>query len=76
MTQTAQPQHMNTSQRINHVFGCDGRIVHVTPGFKLLASGTPDKCPDCGAVVYDITNTPLGQSYIAFGRIDLGNPPS
>jgi hypothetical protein len=26
--------------------------------------------------VNDITNTPLGQSYIAFARIDLGRLPS
>jgi uncharacterized paraquat-inducible protein A len=74
---TSQPSHhMDTSQRINHVFGCDGQTMHVTPGFKLLQSGNLEKCPTCGAVVKDITDTPVGQSYLAFGRFDLGDLPS
>ena len=68
--------HMDTSQRINHVFGCLGPTMHITPGFKLLQSTYPGKCPECGAEVYDATNTPIGQSYIAFGRVDLGDEPS
>ena len=67
---------LDTSQNINHVFGCTGAQIHVTPGFRLLRAGNIHKCPDCGADVNDITNTPLGQSYIAFARIDLGRLPS
>jgi hypothetical protein len=69
-------KHMDTSQQIKHVFGCQGPELHITPGFKLLQSDDPSKCPQCGADVYDATNTPLGQAYIAFGRIDLGEKPS
>lgn len=71
-----QDNHMDTSKQIRHIFGCNGETVHVTPGFQLLKSGDITKCPTCGATVSDITNTPLGQSYMAFGRPDLGDRPS
>ena len=70
-----QSNHMDTSRRINHVFACQGGSMHITPGFKLLASGNTNKCPQCGADVYDATDTPVGKAYIAFGRIDLGDLP-
>jgi hypothetical protein len=72
----SQPNRMDTSQRINHVFGCQGTTLHITPGFKLLQSGDLTRCPECGADVFDATNTPVGQAYIAFGRIDLGEKPA
>lgn len=76
MTKNAQPSnHMDTSQQIKHVFGCQGEIFHLTPGFQLLKSADPTKCPECGANVYDATDTPVGQQYIAFARIDLGRRP-
>jgi hypothetical protein len=76
MNQLIRPSnHMNTSQRINHVFGCLGETLHLTPGFRLLRSEEPTKCPECGAEVYDATNTPVGQSYFAFTRPDLGEKP-
>ena len=76
MSGTSRSNHMDTSQKINHVFGCQGTTLHITPGFKLLASGDASKCPQCGAETFDATNTPVGQAYIAFGRIDLGDLPS
>ncbi|HJS17304.1 MAG TPA: hypothetical protein VJ785_01050 [Anaerolineales bacterium] len=63
---------MDTSQNINHAFGCSGEIVHVTPGYMLLRAGNINRCPQCGAEVKDITDTLLGQSYLAFARLDLG----
>lgn len=71
-----QPNHMDTSQRIHHVYACHGQPMHVHPGFVLLRKGDIKHCPTCGAEVYDTTNTPLGQAYIAFARIDLGEKPS
>jgi hypothetical protein len=71
-----QPNHMDTSQQINHVFACRGPKMHVTPGFKLLQAGDIKHCPDCGADVYDATDTPIGQHYKAFARLDLGEKPS
>lgn len=74
-TSTTQP-HMNTSQKISHVYACLGAVYHVTPGFQLLRSGDIKHCPTCGAQVFDATDTPVGQAYIAFARIDLGEKPS
>ncbi len=66
---------MDTSQKINHVFGCRGKTMHVHPGFVLLRKGDITHCPDCGKEVYDITDTPLGSSYIELARFDLGKQP-
>jgi uncharacterized paraquat-inducible protein A len=71
-----QSNHMDTSQQIRHVFACHGPKMHINPGFVLLRKGDISKCPDCGAEVYDATDTLVGQAYIAFARIDLGNRPS
>lgn len=73
---TQPTNHMDTSQQLKHVFGCLGPELHITPGFKLLQSADPTKCPQCGADVYDATNTPVGEAYVAFGRADLGKRPS
>lgn len=70
------PNHMDTSQRINHVYGCGGPTMHIMPGVTLLKAGNTSKCPECGAPVQDVTDTLLGQSYIAFARLDLGKRPS
>jgi hypothetical protein len=67
--------HMDTSQRINHVFGCSGSQMHIMPGVSLLKAGDTSKCPTCGATVQDITGTLVGQAYIAFARLDLGDKP-
>lgn len=75
MSTNNQANHMNTSQRIRHVFGCAGETRHLTPGFALLRSSDPTKCPECGAGVSDVTDTPEGQQYLAFARFDLGNQP-
>ena len=72
MNSNKKPDLLNTSQKIFHVFGCVGNELHVTSGFALLASGKGSVCPKCGAEVTDITHTPLGQAYFAFGRPDLG----
>ena len=66
---------LDTSQQIKHVFGCAGEPMHLTPGFKLLQSGDITRCPDCGAQVHDVSDTPIGQAYLAFGRPDLGERP-
>lgn len=66
------PNHMNTSQRIYHVFGCNGSQFHITPGFALLRTPNANVCPQCGASVEDITSTPVGRAYFAFTRPDLG----
>lgn len=71
MNEQTQPL-LDTNHRINHVYGCRGTTLHLTPGFKLLQSGQIKKCPQCGAELYDATNTPVGQYYIAFARADLG----
>lgn len=63
--------HMDTSQRIRHVYACNGTPLHVTSGFQLLQTNSL-RCPYCGAEVSDITKTPLGQAYFAFARPDLG----
>lgn len=75
MTQRSQPS-MDTSQKLKHVFGCAGPTMHLMPGFRLLQSSYPGRCPECGAEVYDATNTPIGQAYLAFTRSDLGKDPS
>jgi len=72
---SGQPNHMDTSTKIRHVFGCHGKTFHLTPGFKLLQAGDIKHCPTCGADVYDATDTPVGQLYLAFGRFDLGDKP-
>lgn len=64
---------LNTSQRIQHVYGCTGETMHVHPGQALLLTSRLT-CPTCGAEVTDITNTPLGQAYFAFARPDLTKP--
>lgn len=66
---------LNTSQQLRHVFLCSGSPAHITPGITLLRSGNLDKCPQCGAPVHDCTNSFLGQSYLAFARLDLGDRP-
>jgi hypothetical protein len=71
----SQPNHMDTSKQLKHVFGCQGKTFHLTAGYLLLRSRNPTKCPQCGADVYDASDTPIGQLYIAFTRIDL-EPPS
>ena len=64
---------LDTSQRIRHVFACNGPTVHVHPGMALLINGNQKPvCPTCGAAVQDVTNSLLGQSYFAFARTDLG----
>lgn len=62
---------LNTSQKYLHVFACNGTPQHVYPGKELLKAGKAE-CPECGKPVTDITNTPLGRSYFAFARPDLG----
>lgn len=69
-------QNMDTSQQIRHVFGCRGSTMHIHPGIVLLRKGDATRCADCGAPVQDITDTPVGQAYIAFARLDLGEKPS
>jgi hypothetical protein len=68
---------MDTSQQLRHVFGCLGSTMHVMPGFRLLRAGDITHCPvpECGAPIHDITDTPLGQAYMAFARPDLGERP-
>lgn len=70
MASTPKPT-LNTSQKIRHVFECDGFPHHVHPGFVLLRTDSL-RCPDCGETVHDVTNAPLGQAYFAFARFDLG----
>lgn len=67
----AQNLILDTSQKVLHVFACKGETVHVFPGVELLRFGKKE-CPTCGKPVADITETPLGQSYFAFARPDLG----
>ncbi len=61
----------STSQRILHVFICDGPKAHVHPGFEISRIGKME-CPICGASIRDVTDEPIGQSYFAFARPDLG----
>jgi hypothetical protein len=63
---------LDTSKRIFHVFSCEGRPSHISSGFALLVSGNGLSCPTCHKGVKDITDTPLGKAYFAFGRPDLG----
>jgi len=65
------PNSLDTSQRIYHVFGCAGPIMHVWSGQAILTSGNGLHCPTCGYSVKDVTNTRLGKEYFAFGRPDL-----
>lgn len=65
------PSLLDTSKRLLHVFACTGPTTHVHPGFAILVTGKLT-CPTCGAEVTDITETPLGKAYFAFGRPDLG----
>ncbi len=74
-TPNSQPKRMDTSQKINHVFSCNGPTMHMHPGIVLLQHGDLKHCPDCGALVYDATDTPVGRAYIAFARLDLGEKP-
>ena len=66
------PNLLDTSQRIYHIFGCDGSFMHLTPGQSLLQTGNATRCPYCGATVRDMTDTPIGQAYFAQARPDLG----
>lgn len=62
---------LDTSKRMKHVFLCDGQRHHIWPGTEIARIGEM-KCPTCGAEVKDVTNEPIGQSYFAFVRTDLG----
>jgi hypothetical protein len=66
---------LNTQQKIERTFACPGRV-HITSGLVLLRCGKGYTCPKCGAPVTDITNTPEGQAYFAFGRPDLSKVQS
>jgi hypothetical protein len=61
---SSQSTHMNTSKQINTVFGCQGENYHLTPGFRLLRSSDPSRCPVCGASVFDASDTPVGKEYL------------
>lgn len=63
---------LDTSQELRHVFACRGETMHITPGTELLKRGDANTCPQCGATLYDATDTPVGRSYFAFVRQDLG----
>ena len=65
---------MNTSQQIRHVYGCESEELHLTPGFMVLRQQDPKHCAKCGKPIKDMTNTPVGQQYLAFARPDLGRP--
>jgi hypothetical protein len=66
---------LDTSKKIFHVFSCENNPTHIHPGFEIAKVGKM-QCPDCGKPVVDVTNTPLGKSYFAFARPDLGNKQS
>lgn len=68
--------HSSTSIQLRHVFACQGKQMHLNTGTRLLQKGSIDKCPDCGAPVYDATNTPVGMAFFAHARPDLGDLPS
>lgn len=59
----------STTQQFRRVFMCESN--HVYPAVEILKFGTT-VCPECGKSVKDVTDTPLGQSYFAFARPDLG----
>jgi hypothetical protein len=58
------PSNMDTSKQIKTVFGCQGKVFHLTPSFILLRSANPTRCPECGAEVFDASDTPVGQQYL------------
>lgn len=69
-------KNMDTSKQIKHVFGCQGVTMHLTLGSELLKSSDPTKCPQCGADVYDASNTPVGQLYLGHIRATSKDLPS
>jgi hypothetical protein len=76
VTPVTPSNNMDTSKQIKHVFGCLGPTLHLTPGFKLLRAADPTKCPECGADVYDATDTTLGQLYLRDAGFTRGDLPS
>ena len=71
MTRTPNPS-LTTSQNINHIYGCNGPTMHLTYGIYLLRTNS-NRCQECGYEVSDVTDTPVGQAYKAFARLDLGS---
>lgn len=66
------PKFLNTSQKIFHVFACNGTPQHFHTGQAILRFGEM-KCPTCGAEIRDVTEEQSGQDFFAFTRTDLGD---
>lgn len=62
---------LNTATKIFSVFGCAGPTFHVSSGLSVLRAGNGYVCPQCGAEIRDISNTPVGQQFFAWHRPDL-----
>lgn len=67
--------NLTTRTKIITVYGCTGTVFHVISGIALLKHGMGYRCPYCGTEVYDISDTDVGRSYLAFARVDLNPPP-
>jgi len=66
------PKLLNTSQKIFHIFACDGETQHFHTGQAILRFGEK-KCPTCGTEIHDATNEPAAKDYYAMTRPDLGD---
>lgn len=66
---------ISTQTKIETVYGCRGRTMHVMPGTVLLKSKKGYRCPWCGTEVYDISDTMLGREYFMWLRPDKHSPP-
>jgi hypothetical protein len=66
---------LGTQQKIERTFACPG-FVHITTGTTLRRRGKSYICPKCDKPVTDITDTPVGAAYFAFGRPDLSGEQS
>ena len=63
---------LNTSQRIQHVYICNGTPQHVHTGIAITRHGKFE-CPTCKAEIRDATDDPIGKAFFAFTRTDLGD---
>jgi len=63
---------LSTSQRIMHVYICNGTTQHVHTGIAITRHGKFE-CPTCKAEIRDATNDPIGKAFFAMARPDLGD---
>lgn len=65
---------ISTLTKVETAYGCKGTTFHIVSGIALIREGRGYQCPYCHTEVYDISDTPIGKSFLAFARADLNSP--